>query len=420
MILKKIKNNVLIISFIWIVFQSLILYGCADVSNDTKNDFNNEHNDTGFSYDSESRVKNQYLTNKISPCIPLSDFAPIWQIYTETGEMSVLCPDPACTHDKNTPTCIYNSINTVESVCEGNGYVLFMAYGVNKYSLYLFNRGSNTVIFLRSVDHANSYIVYGDGNFFFSELMSEDEATDENIVKIIKLDPVTEKETVIAHVTKDERVYDYCDGCIVTVYGFFQSLNRIYANEPYTKTKLLTPDGKEQFSIGECAYGIGNIAVRHKKPSAVYLYEKSDYLQLPVDCQITSVKRVDDIVVFQTVMSEPVQVKTGVDENGSDTFALIYIFDPVIYFVSEDGSYEAFEIETDYMFSICAVSDHKIYVSSDTVIEDGKPVIDQPEKFFLIDLDTGNAVMYDFELYEALGGGSVATENVTFKINKIH
>ncbi len=349
--------------------------------------------------------------------------ASIMQIDMQTGDLLTLCPDPACTHDSRTPTCIYNNISFVLYACDGDGYVLFSAseFHNNKNYLYLYNRETKTVKQLRAFDDVSPYIVYGGGKFFFAELMEEDEITDENTVKIIMLDPVTEKETSIARVTKNETVFDYFKGYLITRVNFSQFFNRISIREPYEKDALLTPDGENQFSLGLNVCFPGYICVRHFKPSYVYLYDKSEYLKMPVDCQITSVHRIGETVVFQTVTSDPKFVWTGGDESeneGEGTYAKIYIFDPVVYFVNENGSYETYEIETDYMLSIQNIYGHKILATSDTVIQDGEPIIDQPEKYFWIDLDTGETVIYDFNFYSF--NKTISTEKMTLKVTKVH
>ena len=50
--------------------------------------------------------------------------------------------------------------------------------------------------------------------------------------------------------------------------------------------------------------------------------------------------------------------------------------------------------------------------------DDGEPIIGQPEKYFWIDLDTGETVIYDFNFYPF--NKTISTEKMTLKVTKVH
>ncbi len=370
-------------------------------------------------------IQGRYLVNAFRPGAPLSDLAPLLQIDLEDGTAQILCPDPKCTHDERSPDCPYHYMFTINFVCEGGGYVFFCAFeshgSVNR--LYVFNREQNTLKALRPINLAGLYAAYGDGKFFFTEKCAFDEIemlriTDGNTIKVIMLDPATGLETVIGRISQEESIFEYSGGFLITRTNYSQYFSRIDVHEPYTKTRVLTPDGKEEFSFTDYMYVSGNLAVKYSSPSAVYVYDDARFLKLPVDCRITAVQRVGETVVFQTVTSDSKYAKSGLDKDGNEATA--YLCDPVIYLVQEDGTYEAFEIESDYLFVVSAVYGHKIFARSETRVEDGELLTDS-ERYLLIDLDTGKTKIYGLDDYNANGNkAEITIQNLSWPVHRLH
>ena len=374
-------------------------------------------------------VQGRYLVNSFRPGAPLSDRTPLLQIDLENGNVLTVCPIENCTHDGDSPDCIYNTAFTVNSVCEGGGYILFTLYDshsiVNTVKMYIFDVLNNSLKFVREVRHADTPLVYGGGMFYFEEKLTWEEmlkenipSTDLNTVKLYKIDPKTCDETLLTRITPDERIYDYSDGYLVTRMYFSQFFYKISVNEPYEKTRILTPDGKDEFSTAGYMYKYGGIAVDYGKP-AIYLYDTAQYLNIPVSCRITCAQRTGKTVVFQTVSGDAKYVKTGIDDSGKETSA--YVCDPVIYFVDENGNYEAYEVGCDYVFYVNSVYGHKVFARSDVRLVDGNLINDGSERYLLIDLDTKDATVYDFENYNVNGNGKeIHTEKLSLTVNKLH
>ena len=408
---------------IFLLTAPLSLAGCNS-HDDVTTESNNVTTEPAYSgpFGGVGNTQDRYVTNNRNVGSILSTFVPLRMLDLETGEITVLCPDPSCTHGWTSPTCAYKDLVSIKESSTGGGYTLFIAtrwHGLPDV-LYLFDSRANTLKMIREIASASSNgMIYGDGCFFLMEYADAKDISGNNVKKIIMLDPETEKETVIAHIPDEERIYDYTDGHVITAVGSLQGFNRILTEEPYTKTAIHTPDGKEYHTGFESTYCEGNICVKYFPPASVYLYDKAEYLKLPVDCRITTVKRTGDTVMFQTVTEDPKYILKGLDENGNEASA--YLFDPVVYFVKENGDYEAFELETDYSLNITMAYGHKILAVSDTRKEGDRLISDGNELVLLFDLDTGKTFEYDFGAYDKEGKFvEIPTKEFTTKINKLH
>ena len=352
----------------------------------------------------------------------LCDVPPLRMLDLQTGEVSVLCPVPSCPHDRSDPGCPYADIASIPGACYGGGYTLFFALHMSDTAtgLYLYDHGAESLRMLRTVDFSGSGgIFYGGGVFYFSEASQATDAKGIRLRMITALDPKTGDETVFAHVPGDERLYDVTDGYLITCVGGGQYFNRIETKAPYGKAEIPTPSGSVAHSVFDQTYMPGNVAAKFLPPASVYLYDKAEYLKLPVDCRITTVKRTGDTVMFQTVTEDPKYILKGLDENGNEASA--YLFDPVVYFVKENGDYEAFELETDYSLNITMAYGHKILAVSDTRKEGDRLISDGRELVLLFDLDTGKTFEYDFGAYDKEGKFvEIPTKEFTTKINKLH
>ena len=364
----------------------------------------------------------RYTVTRLHGGLLFSTIRPLRMLDLETGEVSVVCPDPSCTHDANTPSCIYNSITFIRAAGIGGGYVLFIAshWHGEPDGLYLFDVKNNMLNKLRDIAYCDINIIYDEGKFYFLEYADVKDLKGDFVKRIIELDPATGNETIKAYITSAENLYDHTQGYIVTRYGFSQSFTRISDEDTDVRIKILTPDGNEEHNILKgYVYLIGGIAVKYSAPSSVYLYDKADYVELPVNCQIGSTQRVDGTIVFQTVSKDPKYALTGTDEEGNVINA--YSADPVIYFLNPDGTYDVFELETDYSFSVAKVYGHKILAVSDTRKEGDRLIVDGNQLVILFDLDTGKTIEYDFDAYDKeLKFIEIPTKEFTTKINKLH